>query len=82
MGNTITGLVTRVIRHGHTVYGNPIISVELSTPTVGFDGRTVLRISDNASLVYGIENSEYRDEPHVFALTRSGRISHSLGVSA
>jgi hypothetical protein len=37
-----------------------------------------IRIQNDAGLVYGIENSEYRDEPHAFALTRAGRISHVL----
>lgn len=73
--NTITGTVTRTIRHGHTVYGNPIISVRLEGENA-LIGAYPYRISDNASLVYEIENPEYRDEPHTFALTRAGRISH------
>lgn len=67
--STITGKVVNVIRHGHTYYGNPTMSVQLDT------GETY-RISNNAGLVYGIENREFRDEPHTFALTRAGRISH------
>jgi len=66
---TITGKVTRVIRHGHTVYGNPMVSVVLDT------GESY-RISNDAGLAYGIENREFRDTPHTFALTRAGRISH------
>jgi len=66
---TITGKVVRVIRHGHTYYGNPMMSVQLDT------GETY-RISNDAMLAYGIENSEFRDTPHTFALTRAGRISH------
>ena len=79
--DTITGTVTRVIRHGHTVYGNPIVSVVLNitaidgTPAVS-EAPVTVRVSDNASIVYGIENAEYRTSPHTFALTRAGRISH------
>lgn len=78
--DTITGTVTRVIRHGHTVYGNPIMSAVLSitaidgTPAVS-EAPVTVRISDNASIVYGIENAEYRTTPHTFRLTRAGRIA-------
>lgn len=82
--DTITGTVAQVIRHGHTMYGNPIMSVILnaedpSSPT----GRAFaeLRISDNASLVYEIENPEFRRFDHTFVLTRAGRISHRLHKS-
>lgn len=69
--NTVTGKVVRVIRHGHTVYGNPTMSVVLDTDEWGVSHR----ISDNASIVYGIENPEYRESAHTFELTRAGRIS-------
>ena len=73
----ITGTVGRVERIGHTVYGNPIMRVYVEgTSAEGRDWSGVYRISDNASMVYGIENPEYRNEPHTFALTRAGRISH------
>ena len=64
----VTGRVVDTHRHGNTVYGNPIYSVTL-------DNGQTYRISDNASLNYGIANAEYRDVPHVFDLTRAGRIS-------
>lgn len=67
---TVTGRVIEVRRHGHTVYGNPIMSVALAE----VPGRW-FRISDNAGIVYGIENPEYRTEPHTFRLTKAGRIS-------
>jgi hypothetical protein len=76
---TVTGLVVNVERLGCTAWGNPMHRVTLSTPTEGFDGVSVFRISNDASLNYGINNSEYRDVPHVFVLTRAGRISHDLG---
>lgn len=81
---TITGIVARTIRHGHTYYGNPIMSVilnvESSDSPTGHEFREY-RISDNAGLVYEIENSYFRDTPHTFVLTRAGRISHRLHES-
>lgn len=86
MFDTITGTVTKVTRHGHTVNGNPMMSVDilLSEPfkdredSVTYSSGILLtfRVSNDASLVYAIENSEYRESPHTFALTRAGRISH------
>jgi hypothetical protein len=71
---TITGKVIRVYRHGYTVYGNPIMSIVLEGDEWGVSHR----ISDNANLVYQINNPEFRDDPHTFALTRAGRISHVI----
>lgn len=73
---TITGTVNRVTRHGHTVYGNPMMSISIEGDDAGEYGYGTYRISDNASMVYSIENTEYRTEPHTFALTPAGRISH------
>lgn len=73
--DTITGIVTKVIRHGHTVNGNPTMSVTIQS-SEGWSTHAPLRISSDAILVYAIENSEFRNEPHTFALTRAGRISH------
>jgi hypothetical protein len=73
--DTITGRVIRTIRHGHTAYGNPMMSVVMEGAN-RLIGEYPYRISDNASLVYEIENAEFRAEPHTFALTRAGRISH------
>lgn len=85
----VTGKVVGVIRHGHTVYGNPTMSVRIAvesvdgTPTgvVQGDGTTrlspilcTIRIQDNSGLVYGIENAEYRDEVHEYTLTKAGRV--------
>lgn len=70
--NYITGKVIRVIHHGTTSAGGPMLSVVLDT-----DDRTEShRISDNEALSFEIENPEYRETSHVFALTRAGRISH------
>ena len=73
--DTITGPVISVIRKGHTIYGNPIIEVGIGSDTRTWEW---FRISDNASLVYEIENAVFKDEPHTFALTRAGRISHVI----
>lgn len=67
---SVTGRVVDVKRHGHTFYGNPIFSVALNTVPGEW-----LRISDNASIVYAINNPEYREHEHEFELTRAGRIS-------
>lgn len=74
--DTITGTVTRVERKGHTVYGNPIMVLSIEGEGIGDYGYGTFRVSDNASLVYAIENPEFREQPHTFALTRAGRISH------
>ena len=74
--DTITGLVERVERIGRTYYGNPIIRVYVHTGDMATTG--VYRISDNSALVYEIENPEFKSEPHTFALTRAGRISHRV----
>jgi hypothetical protein len=79
----ITGHVVAVKHHGHTVYGNPTISAVIHLTAIdGVEAVTstpvTVRISDNASIVYGIENADYRDRPHTFALTRAGRISHEV----
>lgn len=76
--DTITGTITRVERKGHTVYGNPIMVLSIEGEGIGDYGYGTFRVSDNASLVYGIENAEYREQPHTFALTRAGRISHEV----
>ena len=71
MTTFISGRVTGVKRHGHTVYGNPIMSITLDTDSWG----SWHRFSDNAGIVYGIENPEYRDTVHTFTVTKSGRLS-------
>lgn len=84
---TVSGYVERVERQGHTYYGNPIITIGLSITAIdrveAISSEIVrLRISDNASLVYEIANSEFRDTPHTFALTRAGRVSHVIRAGA
>ncbi len=83
---TVTGYVRRVEWLGHTVNGNGMANVTIEAGAVqdrtqNTEGLMVgdiatYRLSNDAGLVYAIENPEYRDEPHTFALTRAGRISH------
>lgn len=68
---TITGKVVNIKRHGHTVYGNPIMSIALDTDEWG----TWHRISDNAGIVYAIENPEFKEHAHTFEVTKSGRLN-------
>lgn len=72
----ITGKIERTERIGHTVYGNPIYRVYLNgTAADGTDWSGIYRVSDNAAIVYGIENPEYREEAHTYQVTRAGRLS-------
>lgn len=74
----ITGTVERSERIGMTYYGNPIYRVYLKATAVdGSDWSGIYRISDNAAIVYGIENPEYREEAHTYQVTRAGRLSGS-----
>ena len=70
--DTITGVVTHVQRKGHTIYGNQIIIVVIKDEEGQYYTH---RISNNAGIVYEIENAEFKEYPHTFALTKAGRIS-------
>lgn len=77
---SIAGRVVGVQRHGYTASGNPKMSVQIAITqiegTPASSGVPVtMRISDNAMLVYAIENSEYREKVHEFDVTAAGRIS-------
>ena len=72
--STITGLVIDTKRVSTSAYGNPAYEVTISSATEGTDGIVTLRTMDNAGVAYCIGNSEYRDTPHIFHLTRAGRI--------
>lgn len=65
--NTVTGRVTATEHVSTSMYGNPAYNVTL-------DNGETYRTMDNAMLAYAITNPEYRDHPHVFTLTRAGRI--------
>lgn len=69
--NTITGTVAATKHAGTSYYGNPAYWITIVTEA----GDTVtLRTSADVMFAYGCENSEYRDNAHVFHLTRAGRI--------
>jgi len=77
---SIAGRVVGVQRHGHTVNGNPKMSVQIEITAI--EGKpassgvpVTMRISDDAGLVYAIENAEYREQVHEFDVTAAGRIS-------
>lgn len=72
MTNTVTGKVTRVQTVGVSYYGNPTkrIAIEDENGDV-----TTYLTSRDAMIAYGIDNAEFRDEPHTFKLTKAGRIN-------
>lgn len=75
MGNaTVTGRVIETRYASTSHYGNPAYFVTL-------DSGETYRTKDDAMIAYGIQNAEYRDEPHVFMLTRAGRIRSAMTVS-
>jgi len=76
---SVVGIVIDTKRVGTSVNGNPTYCVTLSTPTEGYDGQQVFRTKSDISLAYAITNAEYRDKPHIFGLTRSGRLNGYVG---
>lgn len=80
---TITGIVTHTERVGTSHYGNPAYLVEIRDDSAPV-GRAYSphRTMSNALIAYAITNAEYRNAPHVFELTRAGRIRSARPVSA
>lgn len=77
MSTTLTAKVISTKRAGTSYYGNPSYDVTLETRA----GDVItLRTSSNVSFAYACENLEYREEWHVYELTRAGRIrsAHAL----
>lgn len=83
--STITGIVLDTKRAGTSQLGNPAYDVTIRITEI--EGTPVevsheslatvtLRTVANSGLAYEITNRNYRDEPHTFALAKSGRISH------
>lgn len=79
MANTLTAKVIGTKRAGTSYYGNPSYDVTLETRT----GDTLtLRTSSNVMFAYACTNPEYREEWHVYELTRAGRIKYAHSVAA
>lgn len=77
MSSTLTAKVLDTKRAGTSYYGNPSYDVTLETRA----GDVVtLRTSSNVSFAYACENLEYRNEWHVYELTRAGRIKYARKI--
>lgn len=76
---TVTAIVEEVIRKGNTQNGNPRVWVKVLTSTQGYRNRETFKVRENSSLSLMIDNSEYKDAPHVFELSSRGSISRDLG---
>lgn len=77
---SVVGTVIGVKRVGTSSMGNPTYDVTLSTPTEGYGGEATFRTSSDSGLAYAITNKGYRDEPHIFGLTKAGRLNGYVGV--
>ena len=74
MSNTLTAKVTHTERAGTSYYGNPSYNITLETR----NGDTLtLRTSANVMFAYACTDTKYRDEYHVYELTRAGRIKYA-----
>ena len=71
MSSTLIAKVIDTKRAGTSYYGNPSYDVTLETRA---GDALTLRTSSNVSFAYACTNSEYREEWHVYELTRAGRI--------
>ena len=79
---TVTGIVTHTKRVGTSVNGNPTYEVEIRDDHAAIgEAYSLHRTMSDTMLAYAIENPEYRDAPHVFILTRAGRIRSALTVA-
>lgn len=79
---TITGIVTHTERVGTSVNGNPTFDVEIRNDHAAIgEAYSLHRTMSDTMLAYAIENPEYRNEPHVFILTRAGRIRSAMTIS-
>ena len=78
MSNTLTAKIIDTKRAGTSYYGNPSYDVTLETRA----GDTLtLRTSANVMFAYGCTNPEYREEWHVYELTRAGRIKYARTIA-
>ncbi len=81
MAKTITATIEKTTRLRNTRNGNPRWEVEVLTSTPGYPGRTTFLLAADCSLGGRIENSEFRDVPHVYELDRYGNIARLVGVA-
>lgn len=79
MSNTLTAKVIGTKRAGTSYYGNPSYDVTLETRSGDI---LTLRTSSNVSFAYACENLEYREEWHVYELTRAGRIRYARTIAS
>lgn len=79
MSNTLTAKVIDTKRAGTSYYGNPSYDVTLETRA----GDVItLRTSSNVMFAYACTNSEYREDWHVYELTRAGRIKYARMIAS
>ena len=78
MSNTITAKVIDTQRAGTSYYGNPSYDVTLETRSGDI---LTLRTSSNVMFAYACTNPEYREEWHVYDLTRAGRIKYARKIT-
>ena len=79
---TVTGIVTHTKRVGTSVNGNPTYEVEIRDDHAAIgEAYSLHRTMSDSMIAYAIENAEYRNEPHVFTLTRAGRIRSAMTVA-
>ena len=79
---TITGIVTHTKRVGSSVNGNPTYEVEIRDDHAAIgEAYSLHRTMSDSMLAYAIENPEYKNEPHVFTLTRAGRIRSARKIA-
>jgi len=79
---TITGIVTYTKRVGTSVNGNPTYEVEIRDDHAAIgEAYSLHSTMSDSMLAYAIDNPEYRNEPHVFTLTRAGRIRSAMTVA-
>lgn len=77
MSNTLTAKIIDTKRAGTSLYGNPSYDITLETRA----GDTLtLRTSSNVMFAYACTNPEYKEEWHVYELTRAGRIKSARTV--
>lgn len=79
---TITGIVTHTERVGTSVNGNPTYQVEIRDDNAAIgEAYSSHRTMSDTMLAYAITNPEFKNEPHVFTLTRAGRLRSAISLT-